>query len=132
MAGLLSGEHHAWPSWTTEDGGQPTDETISAEVSSKPNGPIRRLSSVLRSAPFTGAAAIERDDLAPRRRVQAILRQLLRDAQQPLATLHLRPHVLGMDVGGHPKHHEVIEEVGALAHHRVGMAVHGVDHNLDR
>src|SRR5262245_20406997 len=37
-----------------------------------------------------------------------------------------------MDAGGHPEHHKIVEQVGALAHHGVGMAVHGIDHHFDR
>ena len=34
--------------------------------------------------------------------------------------------------GGDPKHREIVEKVGAFAHHGVAIAVHGIDRDLDR
>src|SRR5215472_12234456 len=80
------------------------------------------------SAPLAHPAAVERDDLAPRRCVGALPRRslgalprrslgalprrsvrrllgkFLGNPQQPLAALHLHPYVLGMDAGGDPEH----------------------------
>src|ERR1051325_4579836 len=44
------------------------------------------------------------------------LEQLLGDAEQPLAPVHLVPHVLRVDAGGDPQHDQIVEEMGALAH----------------
>src|SRR5262249_23486977 len=83
------------------------------------------------SAPSAHLAAVERNDLAarrsvgtlPRRSVGALLGKLLGNPQQPLPALHLHPHVLGMDAGGDPKHREIVEKVGAFAHHGIVIAV---------
>ena len=81
---------------------------------------------------WVGAAAVERDNLARRRSVEAVLRKLLGNAQEPLTALHLRPHVLGVNAGRGPQHHEVVEQIGALAHDQIRMAVHGIHRHLDR
>ena len=59
------------------------------------------------------------------------LRQLLGDAEQVLAPFHLAPDVLGLHAGGCPQDGQVVEQIGALADHRVGLAVDGVDHDFD-
>ena len=67
---------------------------------------------------LTRFAASRRDDLAPRRPAPGrleLLRQLLGDAEQPLAALHLGPDVVRIDAGRHPQHHQIVEEIGALA-----------------
>src|SRR5215510_5998904 len=90
------------------------------------------------SAPLAHPAAVERDDLAPRRCVGALPRRslgalprrsvrrllgkFLGNPQQPLAALHLHPYVLGMDAGGDPEHDEIVEKVGAFAHHGFAIA----------
>ena len=48
-----------------------------------------------------------------------------------LAALHLPPDVLGADAGRRPQHRQIIEKIGAFADHRLGLAVDGVDHDLD-
>ena len=52
--------------------------------------------------------------------------------EQLLAPIHLRPDLLRPDAGLGPEHDEMIEQVGALADHRLAVAVHRVDHDLDR
>jgi hypothetical protein len=84
------------------------------------------------TAPLAGPASVERDNLAPGRCIGSILGQLLGNTQKALAPLHLRPHVLGVNAGCGPEHHEVVEQIGALTHDRIGMAVHRVDRHLDR
>ena len=59
------------------------------------------------------------------------LRNLLGDAEQPLAAVHLGPHVLGVDAGRNPEHDQIIEQIGAFPHDGLGVAAHGVDHHLD-
>src|SRR6266567_8369326 len=83
------------------------------------------------SAPLADPAAVERDDLAarrsvgalPRRSVRALLGKFLGNPQQLFAAFHLHPHVLGMDAGGDPEHDEIVEKVGAFAHHGIAIAV---------
>ena len=58
-------------------------------------------------------------------------RQLLGNSEHVLAPLHFAPDVLGPHAGRRPQHREVIEQVGALADHRVGIAADRVDHDLD-
>src|ERR1041384_2055922 len=83
-------------------------------------------------APLAFAHAIERYDLAPGRGLGHFLRYLLGNAEEPLTSIHPRPDILGMDAGRHPQHDEVVDQIGAFAHHRVGVAMHGVDDDLDR
>src|SRR5262245_31912600 len=85
-----------------------------------------------RSAPLALTTLLERDDLAPRLDVGKILGQLFGDAEQALAPLHLTPHVLRTHARRNPQHDEIVDEVGALAHDCVAVAVHGVDDDLDR
>src|SRR5262249_29576791 len=68
----------------------------------------------------------------PQRSVRVLLGKLLGNSQQLFAALHLHPHVLGMDAGGDPEHDEIVEKVGAFAHHSIAIAVHGIDRHLDR
>src|SRR5262245_65926331 len=99
MAGLLSGEESDCP--CAGDG---------RRTSLVWTGKLVRRAIRGASAPLAHPAAVERDDLAPRRYVGAIprrsvrgfLRKFLGNPQQPLAALHLHPHVLGMDAGGDP------------------------------
>ena len=58
-------------------------------------------------------------------------RQLLGDAEQVFAPLHLAPDVLGLDAGRCPQNSQVIEQVGTLADHRRRVAVDCVDHDFD-
>src|SRR5262244_1239184 len=113
MASLLSGEAGDCPSAGVR--GQTSrilDDKASAR--SRVGGAIGGA-----SAPLAHPAAVERDDLAARRSVRALrqrsvrtlLGKFLGNPQQPLAALHLHPYVLGMDAGGDPKHHEIVEEV---------------------
>jgi hypothetical protein len=37
-----------------------------------------------------------------------------------------------VDPGMHPEHHKIVQQIGAFADHRFGLAVHGVDHHFDR
>src|ERR1700704_6890731 len=85
-------------------------------------GPGRR---IRQSAPLARAAAVERDNLALGRSVGAVLRKLLGNAQKQFTALHLSPYVFGVNASGGPEHHEVVEQIGALAHDQIGMAVHG-------
>src|SRR5215510_5332921 len=85
-----------------------------------------------RSAPLALATLLERDDLAPRLDVGKILGQLFGDAEQALAPLHLAPYVVRTHARRNPQHDEIVDEVGALAHDCVAVAVHGVDDDLDR
>ena len=48
-----------------------------------------------------------------------------------LAPLHFAPHVLGTHTRRSPQNGEIIEKIGALPDHRVGIAVDGIDHDLD-
>jgi hypothetical protein len=48
-----------------------------------------------------------------------------------LALFHLAPHVVGTHAGGGPQHGEIIQKVGALADDGFGLAVDGVDDDLD-
>src|SRR5262249_50388437 len=103
-----------------------------AAIGSEPPARVKRERGLwsVRSAPLAHPAAVERDDLAarrsvgalPRRSVSALLGKLLGNPQQTLAALHLHPHVLGMNAGGDPKHREVVEKVGAFAHHGIVIA----------
>ncbi len=58
-------------------------------------------------------------------------RQLLGNSEHMLAPLHFAPDVLGPHTGRRPQDGEIIEQVGALADHGVGIAGDGVDHDLD-
>src|ERR1700759_662828 len=48
-------------------------------------------------------------------------RQLLGDAEQMLAPLHLLPDVVGHYAGRRPQHGKIIEQVGAFADHGVAL-----------
>src|SRR5215831_5765488 len=112
MAGLLSGEESDCP--CAGDG---------RRTSLVWTGKLVRRAIRGASAPLAHPAAVERDDPAPRRYVGALprrslgaiprrsvrgfLRKFLGNPQQPLAALHLHPHVLGMDAGGDPEHDEI-------------------------
>ena len=48
------------------------------------------------------------------------------------ATGHFRPDVLWMDFRRDPEDDKIVEEIGALSDHGVGVTSHGVDHYLDR
>src|SRR5262245_21589967 len=124
MAGLLSGEA----------GDCPSAEVRASRLGSWMES-VRRIARAPAiggaSAPLAHPAAVERDDLAPRRSVgalprrsvSALLGKLLGNPQQPLPALHLHPHALGMNAGGDPKHREIVEKVGAFAHHGIVIAV---------
>src|SRR5665647_1631149 len=85
--------------------------------------------------------AFERDNWSPRHPAWRSLghfhgrfphfRHLLRDSEQVLAPRHFAPDVLGPHTRRRPKNREIVEQVGALADHRFGIAVDGVDHDLD-
>src|SRR3981189_260219 len=98
MAGLLSGAPSECP--CTPDSGR-----------TKRSGSVPRARYRTISAPLAGAAAVKRHDLASRRGVGAVLRQLFGDPEQPFAALHLHPYVLGVDAGRNPEHDEVIDQV---------------------
>ena len=60
-----------------------------------------------------------------------VLEQLLGDAEQALAPLHLLPDFLRLHAGGDPEHDEIVDEVGAFLDDGVAAAVHRVDHDFD-
>src|ERR1700720_1522130 len=84
------------------------------------------------SAPLARAAAFEHDDLPARIFLRQLLRDFFGNAEQPLAPVHLFPDILGLDAGGDPQHYEIVDEIGAFLDDRFAIAMHGVDHNLDR
>jgi hypothetical protein len=59
-------------------------------------------------------------------------RQFLGDAVELLAPIHLPPDLAWHDAELAPQHHEIVDEVGALADHRRAIALHGLDADLDR
>jgi hypothetical protein len=65
-------------------------------------------------------------------RARRLLRHLLGDAEQPLPPIHLSPDVIGFDAGGDPQHHEIVDEIGAFLDDGFAIAMHGIDHDLDR
>src|SRR4030081_2617463 len=73
-------------------------------------------------------AGFERDNWSPRDpgrdgfwQFYRRFRQLLGNAKQMLAALHLVPHVFGANPGRGPQHGKIIEQIGAFADHRVGL-----------
>ena len=38
----------------------------------------------------------------------------------------------GLHARMHPEHHQIVQQVGAFADNRLGLAVHGIDHDFDR
>src|SRR5947209_5779054 len=76
-----------------------------------------------RLAALAHAAGVECDNLPARLRLRGF-GQLFGNAEQALAPIHLFPNVLGIHPGRAPEHDEMIEQVGALADHRVAFAVH--------
>src|SRR5215831_15237319 len=125
MAGLLSGGRSDCPSAELR-----RQTSLGLDRKAGAGSVVRRTISGA-SAPLADPAAVERDDLAPRRSVgalprrsvRALLGKFLGNPQQPLAAFHLHPHVLGMDAGGDPEHDEIVEKVGAFAHHGFAIAV---------
>src|ERR1700737_1586446 len=86
---------------------------------------------------LTHATALKRDNWSPRDprgrnlgHFDGRFRQLLGDSEQMFAPLHLAPHVLGPHARRRPQNGEIIEKIGALPDHRVGIAVDGVDHDF--
>jgi hypothetical protein len=61
-----------------------------------------------------------------------ILGQFFGDSEHFLASPHFVPDIVRMDAGVGPKNHEIVEKIGAFADHSIGLAVHSVDHDLDR
>jgi hypothetical protein len=47
-------------------------------------------------------------------------------------SLHLGPDLAGLDAGLDPKRHQIVDQIGAFLDHRLGVALDGVDHHLDR
>src|SRR5690348_5421306 len=86
-----------------------------------------------RSAALAQAAALETHDLAPGRAwLDQLLGQLLGDAEQALAPIHLGPDLLGLDARLDPERHQVIDQIGAFLDDRRLVPAHGVYHHLDR
>src|SRR5580704_6075155 len=63
---------------------------------------------------------------------EVALHELLGDAEQAFAPLHLLPYLARAHAGGRPHHDEIVEEIGALAHDGIAVAVDRVDDDLDR
>src|SRR5450830_954250 len=84
------------------------------------------------SAALADAPALQRHDFTPRRAVYHILWHFFGNSEHLLAPAHFGPDIVGMDPGVNPEHHEIIEQVGAFPDHGLGLAVHGVDYDLDR
>ena len=76
--------------------------------------------------------ASSRTTLRRRAGLDVLLRQLLGQAEQALAPGHLGEDVLRPDAGLGPEHDQIVEQIGAFADHRLAIAVHGVDDDLDR
>src|SRR5262249_26780221 len=70
-------------------------------------------------------------DSRPHPPVAVPLEQLLGDAEEALAPLHLLPDVLRIDTRVRPEDDEVVKEVGAFAHHGVAVAIQRVDDDLE-
>src|SRR6185312_10910095 len=84
------------------------------------------------SAALADAPAFDRHDLARRRRLYQFFGQFFGDAEQHFPPPHFGPDVVRTHPRMGPEHHEVVDEIGAFAHNRLGLAVHGVDDDFDR
>ena len=76
----------------------------------------------------------ERDNWSPRgmgRRGLRQFRQLFGDAEQMLAPLHLAPDIGRLHTRTSPEHGQIIEQIGAFADDRFGIAIDRVDRDLD-
>src|SRR6202790_3909284 len=94
--------------------------------------------SLRESVPLAQAAAFKRDNWSPCdplgghfRDFDGGFRQLLGNSEQMFAPFHLAPHVVGPHPGRGPQNREIVEQIGALAHYRGGIAADGIDHDLD-
>src|SRR5262249_8482067 len=93
--------------------GEPADCPCWRDAAAPCPAQARRAFRRERSATLANAPAFERDHLARQQWQLGGFWNLLGNPEQPLATFHLLPHFLQVDTGGDPKHHEVVEQIGA-------------------
>jgi hypothetical protein len=87
------------------------------------------------SARFTDAPGFQRHDFPSRhdgRCAFCHLWQFLGNTEHLLTASHLGPDVIGADAGVNPKNNEIVDEIGTFPDYGIGVAVHGVDDDLDR
>src|ERR1700690_4497859 len=75
------------------------------------------------SAALADAPSFQRHNLTPRRGLYQFLRHFFGNAKHLLAPAHLVPDLVGVDPGMNPEHHEIVQQIGAFADHRFGLAV---------
>src|SRR3954465_5648330 len=88
--------------------------------------PDRRITTAHRwrkSTALAGAPAFQCHDLAARMSFGKALRNLLGDAEQPLAPRPPVPDIARFDPRRDPEHDQVVHEVGAFPDHCLGIAV---------
>lgn len=67
----------------------------------------------------------------PDRRFDQILWQFFGNTEKPLAATHFRPDVVRSYASMDPEHNQIIEQIRTFADNGLGLAVEGVDNDLN-